>query len=366
MADEFSKTKAPVAVLEYEPSGFEQTLVQHKSKIILVAVLGVAGSLGYWGYKLYKEATNKSAAVAFVRASTPEDLRKVASEHAGKPAAGSALIYEAHLASADKPTEAAALLKEFLDKYPDHPLRSTASYRRAEYLSASGDKDGATKAFEEVASGDSAEAGFALLRLGDIHWAGGNVDKAKEYYTRLTSTAPFSGSPARQEAQQRIDKDLKAKAPDLVEYVEEKPTPPPGAPSYESDPGVSPNDDFLPPPQTKLVVAPPPANAAPGPVPSSTLNVSSLTGDDEPMEKPEGATPAETAPANADKAAGDNPSAEKPAGDKPAEKPAGEKPAAENPATPAKPAAEDKKIPEISKPKLDGEKKPAINSTTPK
>ncbi len=349
MADEFSKTKAPVAVLEYEPSGFELVLLKHKSKLILVAVLGVAGSLGYWGYKLYQEATNKTAAVAFVRAVTPDALRKVAAEHAGKPAGGSALIHAAQLVSADKPAEAAALLKDYLDKYPEHPLRSAATFRRAEYLSVAGDKPAAEKEYETVAAGDSPEAGFALLRLGDVQWAAGDTEKAKGFYTRLTSTASFAGSPARQEAQQRLDTELKVKAPDLVEYVEEKETPPAPAPSgFEPDPSVSPGDDFLPPPQTKIAA---PASA-PGPLsPGTGFNVPSLPGD---VPAPE-EDPADKAPASAEK-----PTVE-------GNKPTGGEP----PAGTGKPAATDadsnvdKKPIEKSKPKVDDEKKPAKPKLTP-
>src|SRR5687767_8202435 len=95
MATDPTSNKAPVAVLEYEPSAFEMTLLKHKSKLILVGVIAILGTVGYWGYRLYKEATHKSAAVEFTRAETVEDLKKVAAEHAAQTAGGDATILAA-------------------------------------------------------------------------------------------------------------------------------------------------------------------------------------------------------------------------------------------------------------------------------
>ncbi len=114
MSQEISKSKAPVAVLEYEPSAFEVALIKHKSKLILVGILAVVGTAGYWGYRLYREATHKSAAVAFTRAQTVEDLKKVATSYSGQSAAGNAVVLAAEQVSAERPAEAIEMLKGFL------------------------------------------------------------------------------------------------------------------------------------------------------------------------------------------------------------------------------------------------------------
>ena len=53
MSDE-TPAQPPVAVLEYEPSAFERILMMHRSKLLLVAGLSVAGALTYFGIKVFK------------------------------------------------------------------------------------------------------------------------------------------------------------------------------------------------------------------------------------------------------------------------------------------------------------------------
>ncbi len=254
MADQFSKTKAPVAVLEYEPSGFEQTLIKHKSKLILVGVLAVAGTVGYWGWRLAGEASNKSAAVASTRATTVQELKEVAGKHAGKPAAGTALVDAAQKLSAERPGEAIGILKDFLAKYDKHPLRDLASFRIGEYYVASGDMANAEKEYDAAAKAGGPFSAFALLRLGDIKWGAGDTEKAREYYDMILRNGAMSGSPARTQAQSRLDRALKVKAPALVEFTPDAPPAAPGAaPGLnvqglgDFGPGGSPSDSLLPP-----------------------------------------------------------------------------------------------------------------------
>lgn len=298
MADEFTRTKAPVAVLEYEPSGFEQTLIRHKSKLILVGVLAIAGTVAFWGWRLYGEATHTAAAVDFTRAETVSELKAVAEKHAGKPAAGSALVLAAEKLSAERPGEAIGLLKDFLAKYEKHPARDLAAFRIAEYYSASGDAASAEKEYDAVSKAGSPFSAFALLRLGDIKWGAGDIEKARETYQIVLGNGAMSGSPARGVAQARIDRALKSKAPVLVEYKEE---PPPATPGLPGAPGASefkvpglgefgtdgrsPSDSLLPPPSFD----PPPVPPAPPlptvpPVPS-------------PSPAPDGAAPPAGTPA---------------------------------------------------------------------
>ncbi len=273
MADAFSKTKAPVAVLEYEPSGFEQTLIKHKSKLILVGVLAVAGTVGYWGWRIMSESAQKSAAVAFTRAGTVNELKAAAEEHSGKPGAGSALILAAEKLSAERPGEAIGLLKDFLAKNEKHPLRDLASFRIAEYFVASHDTASAEKEYDAVAKAATPFSAFALLRLGDLKLAAGDTDKAREYYDLILKSSGMSGSPARTAAQSRMDRALKVKAPAIVEYkADPAPAATPdagglnvqGLGDFGATPGGSPSDSLLPPPKL------PPAPPAPAPsIPSS-------------------------------------------------------------------------------------------------
>jgi predicted negative regulator of RcsB-dependent stress response len=218
MAEE--KSKVPVATLEYEPTSFEQTLLKHKSKLILVGVLAVAGAVGYWGWRLTKDSKHHSAAVDFTRAGSVEDLKKVAKEHPGETAAGDAMILAADkLFTDNKGSDAIALLKDFLSQYPEHPLKDLASWRLAEYLAAGGDIAAATPAYETVSQSNSPFSGLAMLRLGDIKWGAGENEKAREYYDKILRNPAMTGNPARTEAQERIDVGLKWKPPTPVEYV---------------------------------------------------------------------------------------------------------------------------------------------------
>ena len=217
MAEE---SKVPVATLEYEPTAFELLLLKHKSKLILVGALAVVGTLGYWGWRLVKESKHESAALDFTRATTVDQLKKAAADHAGQTAAGNALILAADkLFAENKGSEAIASVKDFLAQYPEHPLRDLATWKLGEYLSAAGDPAGAAKEYEAVAQGNSPFAGVALLRLGDMKWGAGELDKAKEYYTRITTSQSLAGNPARDKAQQRMDIALKLKAPTPVELL---------------------------------------------------------------------------------------------------------------------------------------------------
>ena len=238
MAEESTPSKPPVAVLEYEPTAFENLLIHHKPKIILVAVLAIGGTVAYWGQRLWTEHKQKDAALAFVRAGTVAELKEVAAKHGTENGAGNALIQAAALLSAERPGEAVDTLKDFLAKFPQHPLRDLASFRIGDYLLQTADQAGAEKELEAVAGTTSPYAPLALLRLGDLKWGSGDLDAAKKYYDRILTTPAFAGTPIRAQAEDRVTNKLKQKPPVLVEYVPE-PTPTPGAPD-DGTPGADP------------------------------------------------------------------------------------------------------------------------------
>ena len=306
MADE--PNKVPVAVLEYEPTAFEQNLLKHKSKLILVGVLAVVGTLGYWGWRILRDTKHNTAAIAFTRASTVEELKKVASEYSGQSAAGNALLLAAQNLSAEKPAEALALLREFLSQNAEHPLRDLAAWRVAEYTAATGDAAAAEREYQAVAQAATPFSGLALLRLGDVKWGAGEIEPAKEFYDKILTNPAMSGNPARTAAQDRVDRALKVKPPVPVEYVPPPPPapppPPPGAP--EPDPSVSPGDGLLPPPVTKKPTppAPAPAPGPPGlPVPPAPAPIPppAPEGTPAPPPAPPDSTPPAGEPAVADK-----------------------------------------------------------------
>lgn len=286
-----------MAVLEFEHSGFEQTLIKHKGKLILVGVLALLGTVGFWGYRLYKEASQKAAAVDFVRAQTVADLKKVAESHPHQPAGGNAMVLAAQFLSDERPGEAIDMLKSFLEKYPDHPLRDLASWRIAEYFVLFGDTASAEKQYDAVSKANSPYSPFALLRLGDMKWAEGNTDKAREYYDMILHSNAMAGSPVHAAAQQRVDKALKAKAPELVEYKEEAPKLPGGpdnseikVPAFGDINNIVPNLNKPPPLPGGGDDRFAPGNETPAPIPSLTPTPAEGT------KAPEGTPPAATSP----------------------------------------------------------------------
>lgn len=170
-----------------------------------------------------------------------EDLKKVATSYSGRSAAGNAVVLAAEQVSAERPAEAIEMLKGFLSSNADHPLRELAAFRMAEYSAAAGDAAGAEKEYELIFR-PTPDSAFALLRLGDMKWGAGDAAKAKEYYDMILTNGAMAGSPARNAAQSRVDKAIKAKAPEMVEYKEELPPPPvptPGAPTHPMLPPAS-------------------------------------------------------------------------------------------------------------------------------
>ena len=81
----------------------------------------------------------------------------------------------------------------------------------------SGDSALAVKEYEAVGQqANSPYFGLAMLRLGDIQWGAGNKEKAQEYYEKIKKNPSMTGNPAREEAEQRLEKSLKMKPPTLV------------------------------------------------------------------------------------------------------------------------------------------------------
>ena len=346
MADHLTPSKPPVAVLEYEHSAFENLLIQHKPKIILVGLLAILGTTAYWGQRLWSEHKQKEAALSFVRADTVADLKKTAADHGSEAGAGSALVLAASLLSADRPGEAVDTLKEFISKFPNHSLRDLAAFRIGDYLLQSPDKAGAEKELEAVAATGTIYSPIALLRLGDLKWAAGDTEAAKKFYDKILTTPAFAGSPVRAEAQTRVDSKIKQKPPVLVDFVPEAPPTPAADPaaagfnvdSLLGDPPAAdpkPSDDIKlsdPAPAADPATDLKPADATPAPAPET--KPAAPAADTKPAAAPAPAPTADAKPA-ADPAPAPAPAADAPA---PAPAPAAETKPAEAP-KPAEPAA---------------------------
>ena len=237
MASDPNSTAVPVAELEYEHSPLEDAVIRYRKQLILVGVLAVLGSAGYFGSKLLKEAKHKNAALAFTRAQTVGDLRMVASTHAGQSAAGNALIKAAQLlAEEGKGKEAIEELNKFLASFPQHPLVDLAKFRLADVQMQEGATQDAVTKFREVANTPgSPYAGLALLRVADQAWQDGKTDDAKKLYQELLTKN--GGDRLFNIAEQRL-KQIKLAPPVLIDFVPE-PAPTPGTPTPGGPPGLN-------------------------------------------------------------------------------------------------------------------------------
>lgn len=278
MASESNPAVVPVAELEYEHSPLEDAVIRYRKQLILVLVLAVVGSAGYFGNKLWKESQHKEAALAFTRAQNVGDFRTVASNHAGQTAAGNALLKAGQLlAEEGKGKEAIEELNKFLTTYPQHPLTELGRFRLAEVQMQEGATQEGIAKFQEVASvPDSPYAALALLRIADQKWQEGKTDEAKKIYEEIPRKN--GGNRMFSIAEQRA-KQIKLAPPTLIDFVPE-PTPAPGTPALGAPAGLN--------------MAPPSAAAL-----EKTISGGSLLGDDA-SPSPAGTSLTEDAPVKED------------------------------------------------------------------
>ncbi len=294
MASDQNPAAVPVAELEYEHSPLEDAVIRYRKQLVLVGVLAVLGSVGYFGSKLWKESKHKEASLAFTRAQNIGELRSVADKFAGQNAGGNALLKAAQLLNDEgKGKEALEELNKFLAAYPKHPLADLAKFRLADIQLAEGATQDATAKFLEVSNiPDSPYAALATLRMADQKWKEGKIDEATKLYGAIPSKHGGDRMFAISEA--RL-KQIKLLPPALIDFVPE-PVPAPGAPgTIPGAPGLN--------------MAPPSAAALEGsisspsllgddPTPAPAPGSSSLT-PDAPVEKSDSLLPPPVLPAPA-------------------------------------------------------------------
>ena len=115
-------TAAPPVDHEFDLLAF---WIQYRKLIIrlVTMVLLAVATWGAYEFMQYRKRAGSEEALATAKSS--EDLRKVVGDWEGTPAAGTAYLRLAdELRKENKPEEAAKALKEFTEKYPQHPLRA--------------------------------------------------------------------------------------------------------------------------------------------------------------------------------------------------------------------------------------------------
>ena len=234
-------------------------------RILIVALLAVA-MWGAWLFMDYRRRAGSEDALG--NAKTAADYRKVTADWTGTPAAGTAFIRLAEeLRKEGKPADAAQALRDFLDKYPLHPLRVAASHALASSLETAGKFDEALAAYQQFAAshGRSAFAPLAYVGQARVLMSLGRQDEARKVLESIEQK--FSGNPLMEEANVLLD-EIKNPAARKT-GGSPRPTPPPApapAPALNLQ-GMTPAP--LPPgtPAPAISITPAPAPAAPVPQP---------------------------------------------------------------------------------------------------
>ncbi|MEO6786800.1 MAG: tetratricopeptide repeat protein [Chthoniobacteraceae bacterium] len=284
-------------------------------RLVVVAVLAVS-AWGAWLFMDYRRRAGSEDALA--NAKTAADYRKVSAEWQGTPAAGTALMQLAEdLRKEGKPAEAAQALREFLAKYPLHPLRIPAAHALAASLETAGKYDEALTAYQQFASahGRSAFAPLAFIGQARVLMALHRTEEAQKVLESVEEK--FPGNPFVDDAHTLLDEIKNAAGKKTGGSP--RPTPPPASPAPENPKGATP------PPAVNL------RGMKPAPQPPATPPA--------PAPKIKGASPAPAPTAPAPKAvtpASPAPVAPPPTAPAPAAPPpAAPAPAAPTPAAPA-------------------------------
>ena len=172
-------------------------------RLLIAALVGVA-IWGAWLFMDYRRRAGSEEALA--NAKNAADYRKVTGDWTGTPAAGTASIRLAEeLRKEDKPAEAAQALRDFLDKYPVHPLRVAASHALASSLETAGKNDEALAAYQQFAAahGRSAFAPLAFIGQARVLLALGKPEEARKVLESIEQK--FPGNPLMEEATVLLD-----------------------------------------------------------------------------------------------------------------------------------------------------------------
>lgn len=246
MAADLPETSTPLAEISQGPSAFEQFLDTNQKNLIILTILLVIAGAALVVYRGIEKSRQETAGADLNKAADLAALQAVVKDHAGTHAASSAMILLADRQWSEGQQDAAiTTLRNFISANPDHPAFASARASLGAKLMAQSKAGDATAIFQEIADDPKSRfiAPFALISLGDISKAAGDLEKAESSYSRVKKDFPESSFA--DIANKRIAA-LKAKPP-----VEVDPPPAP-APAPKADAPVP---------------APTPAAAQPAPQP---------------------------------------------------------------------------------------------------
>lgn len=244
MSADLKDSPVPLAEISQGPNAFEAFLDRNQKGIVVFAILLAIGAVGAVIYRGVERSRQETAGAALTKAADLAALQALVDGHSDTLAAGSAMVLLADSQWADgKKDEAVGTLQKFIAVSPSHPAIPTAKASLGSKLMIQGKTGDAAKVFEDLASDPAARfiAPFALVSLGDISKAAGQIDKAETYYTKVKSDFPESSFADMATKRLAI---LKAKPPVEIEppaaaAAPEKPANPLDALKSQLPPGVT-------------------------------------------------------------------------------------------------------------------------------
>lgn len=233
MADSYNDPIRPLGEIAIGPSKFEQFLDRNIKGLIAVGVLTAVGALGWIIYNGIQDSHENAAAAELSKSADLTALQAVVSTYPKTVAAGSAEVLLAHQQwKAGQKDTAIQTLRSFIAAQPKHPARPSAQANLAGYLQAQGQLEEAKATYLELTKDRDAKfiEPFALIQLGDIAKAAGDLKAAEEFFTQARAAAEETNNQLASSAAQRLQY-LKAKAPVEIDA----PPAPPAPPEAESD-----------------------------------------------------------------------------------------------------------------------------------
>ena len=178
-------TPAPAADPGFDPLVF---WIQHKSKIVMLAVVFAVALAAFAISEYLRTSTNAAAQKLLASGNSAEVYQKVITEYPKTAAAGNAhLLLAAKLREEGKYDESTATVRSFIDKYPEHPLISGGWTSIAANLEAQGKPDEALTTYQKVttAYANSFSAPLALLAQARLLATKGKPDEARRLYEQV-------------------------------------------------------------------------------------------------------------------------------------------------------------------------------------
>jgi len=237
MPDDLKESPVPLAEISQGPGAFEQFLDRNQKNLIILSILITLCTAAYVVYSGIEKSKQETAGADLSKAEDTASLQAVITQHGTTKAASSAVILLAdHQWTEGQQEEAIKALNQFISANPQHPALATAKSSLGTKLMLQGKNADAIKIFQDLVTDPKARfiAPFALISLGDIYRASGDLEKAEASYNQAKTEFPESKFA---EVATRRTTTLKTRPPEEIE-------PPP--PAKTDTPGTMPSSPLSP------------------------------------------------------------------------------------------------------------------------